>query len=171
MSSDNPALKPFHQVHQVYQAFHEYTPEGKTGTSVASVTDWWNGEGYDLSITSNQDDKIFSLHMDEWNALLRTAKAAKTNGKDRAKTTFKTVLGPKKYETTEVETQVFADKKDFNTTITDQRRSKTINLSWEELDGLRTAVKMLHDAEHKRIVQSQTIKKPDPRFFYDPFDL
>jgi hypothetical protein len=155
----------------VYQAFHEYTPDGQKESIVAGATDWWNGEGYDLSISSAKDDKIISIHIDEWTALLKTAKAAKTNGKDRAKTTFKTVLGPKKSETTEVETQIFADKKDFTTSITDPRKTKSISLSWHELDGLRTAVKMLHDAEHKRIVQSQTIKKPDPRFFYDPFDL
>jgi hypothetical protein len=177
VSNSQAEIKPFHQVHQVNQAFHEFTPANQEGSIVACATDWWNGEGYDLAITSAQGDKTIPIHMDEWRALLKTAKEAKTNKARIAKTSFKTPIGKDKYRTTEVETQVFADKKTFNTTINDQPNSEepglhktSISLSWEELDGLRETIRMLHEEETKRL-RNHPRPKADPKDFFDPFNL
>ena len=159
---------PFRQVHPVNQAFYEYTPEGSEHSNIACATDWWNGEGFDLSVTTNGADKIFSVHSDEWAALLKTAKEAKNSEPRIASTTYKTVLGKDLFEETHVESQEFADRKDFTTTIKDKRQTKTINLAWHELDGLRHAIKLLHQEADKRMAEEQR-RRAGPVF--DPFDL
>jgi len=35
------------------------------------ITEWWNGEGWDISCTTNDADKMYSLHMDEVELLLK----------------------------------------------------------------------------------------------------
>ena len=51
------------------------------GESFVTMTEWVNGEGYDVFVLSNNEEKRFSLHYEEFNAVIALYHAFGLNGK------------------------------------------------------------------------------------------
>lgn len=58
----------------IYESLKVFSPLFKDSDFI-EVTEWTNGEGWDITISTNNETKIISLHMDELEAINYLTKA------------------------------------------------------------------------------------------------
>ena len=60
--------------HQVKNTLGQYNTIIGKKPAYISITNWHNGEGWDVSIYDGDHNQIFTLDIDSWNALKKTMK-------------------------------------------------------------------------------------------------
>ena len=134
------------QVHTVKQAFYEFN-DG-SNRILLSVTDWWNGEGFDINYSIQKgsgSENSFTLSYDEFRALIRAVKQLipYVTSPDRARVTieFEELIG-KGQNTLLAETTSKGTAVSFKYSNSGSK-VKSLVLTWPELKALRNGGRML----------------------------